>query len=235
MEYKLYVKVRSKLRRLPLLSYVRCPPPQASPDGRSLGDCPFTQKANIAMKLKGVLATYVLIDSPNKPKWYYDVNPSGTVPALEFGDRVIGDSADIVVYLDEAHPSPSLQPPGNDEAETETGNIFNVFSAWAKNSKDPGAAEKEAKFTAELKRIDQFLTKFPGPLLCGTVWSRADCALVPRLYHMTTVARHFLNYDKFQEMEELKRYIDYTFASEPVKATDYKPEWILTGWGKYFQ
>ena len=42
---------------------------QASPDGKSLGDCPFTQRANLALKIKNVRATYILIDLTNKPKW----------------------------------------------------------------------------------------------------------------------------------------------------------------------
>ena len=61
---------------------------QASPDGKSLGDCPFTQRANLALKVKKVRVTYVLIDLHNKPKWYFIVNPAGTAPALEFGDKV---------------------------------------------------------------------------------------------------------------------------------------------------
>lgn len=61
---------------------------QASPDGKALGDCPFTQRANLAIKLKGVQATYTLIDLKNKPQWFFKVNPDGTTPVLQFGDQV---------------------------------------------------------------------------------------------------------------------------------------------------
>ena len=61
---------------------------QASPDGKSLGDCPFTQRANLALKVKKVPVTYILIDLSNKPKWYFSVNSAGTAPALQFGDQV---------------------------------------------------------------------------------------------------------------------------------------------------
>ena len=71
-----------------------------------------------------------------------------------------------------------------------------------------------------------------GPLLYGNSWSVADCALVPRLYHIQTVAEHFMSY-KIDQFSNVKRYIDYSFATDEFKQTDYPREWILTGWAKY--
>lgn len=179
--------------------------------------------------------TYVLINLANKPKWYFTVNPAGSAPALQYGDNAIGDSAEIVQYLDATYPSPSLKPDGNTEAEKVTGNIFNLFSAWAKTVKDPNAGQAEATFTAELTKIDSFLGGSEGPLLCGKTWSVADCSLVPRLYHISTVAEHFMGYTKHKKMPNLMKYMEYTFGTEEFKATDYAKEWILSGWAKYFK
>ena len=187
------------------------------------------------MKVKKVRATYILIDLKNKPKWYFELNPAGTAPSLQAGSKVITDSYEIVQYVDDAHPEPSLKPQGNQEAEEVTGSIFGVFSAWAKASKEPGAQEAEEKFTAALKKIDEFMGQKGGPLLCGESWSVADCTLVPRLYHITTVAENFLKYDKHKTMKNLMAYMNYVFSTPEFKATDYKPEWILEGWAKYFQ
>lgn len=200
-----------------------------------MGDCPFTQRANLAFKVKKVRCTYILIDLGNKPKWYFTVNPPGTAPAVQFGDRVIGDSYEIVQYLDATYPSPSLKPPGNEEAEKVTGNVFNLFSAYAKHFKEPSVAEAEAKFTAEMEKIDSFLGKSPGPLLCGGEWSVADCALVPRLYHISTVLEHYMNYSKHKSMANLTKYMEYAFCTQEFKDTDYPKEFILTGWAKYFK
>ena len=210
-------------------------PFQVSPDGKSLGDCPFTQRANLAFKVKKVACTYILIDLKNKPKWFFTVNPAGTAPALQFGDKVIGDSYEIVQYLDATYPTPSLKPPGNDEAEKVTGNIFSLFSAWAKHCKDSEGPAAEKAFTEELQKINDYMGKNPGPLLCGESWSVADCALVPRLYHITTVAEHFLNYSQHKDMPHLQKYMQYAFHTEEFKATDYPAPWILTGWAKYFE
>lgn len=38
------------------------------------------------------------------------VNPTGKVPALEHGDRLLGDSTEIAHYLDDAFPEPRLVP-----------------------------------------------------------------------------------------------------------------------------
>lgn len=206
---------------------------QASPDGKSLGDCPFTQRANLAFKVKKVPTTYILINLSNKPKWYLTVNPAGTAPALAFGDRTITESSEIVQYLDSTYPSPSLKPKGTEEAESVTGNIFNLFSAWAKHFKDSSASQ--ADFTAELQKIEAFLAKGTGPLLCGAAWSVADCSLVPRLYHITAVADHFMHYSKLKDMPNLARYMQYAFSTDEFTATDYPREWILKGWAKYFQ
>lgn len=187
------------------------------------------------MKVKKVDSTYILINLSNKPRWYSTVNPAKTAPALQFGDRVITDSYEIVQYMDATYPSPSLKPLGNEEAEKVTGDIFNLFSAYAKHFKEPAAAEAEAKFTAEMEKIDSFLGKGQGPLLCGSDWSVADCALVPRLYHISTVLEHFMGYSKHKQMSNLTKYMEHAFATAEFKATDYPKEYIIAGWAKYFQ
>ena len=179
-------------------------------------------------------STYILIDLSNKPKWFLKVNPAGTAPTLVCGDTTITDSYEILQHLDDTYPNPSLKPEGNTKAEGVTGNVFNIFAAWAKANKSHTAGEAEEKFTAELQKIDDFLGLSQGPLLCGSSWSMADCSLVPRLYHISTVAEHYFNYNKHKSMKNLMKYIEYTFSTPEFKDTDYQKEWILSGWKKYF-
>ncbi len=154
---------------------------------------------------------------------------------LQFGGTVIADSYEIVEYLDGTYPAPPLNLPGNKEAEEVTERIFGVFSEYAKNQDRDKDAELEAKLTAELQKIDDFLGKSPGPFLCGDSWAIADCALVPRLYHLTVVGRHYKGYSKYEGMQSLVKYMDHTFSTDVFKATDYPPEYILQGWAKYFK
>ena len=110
-----------------------------------------------------------------------------------------------------------------------------MFSAWAKNQDATKEAELEASFTAALEKIDKFLEKSPGRLLCGDGWAIADCVFVPRLYHMVTVSRHFKKYTKFEDLPHILKYMDDTFTTDVFKVTDYPPEYILQGWAKYFK
>ena len=42
---------------------------------------------------------------------YRSVNPVALVPALDVGERVLGQSLAIIEYLEEIHPQPRLLPP----------------------------------------------------------------------------------------------------------------------------
>lgn len=143
-EYKFYVKVSTRAQLEPfeyngkvwilyvdkhsydcsLYNWLRAGFPlyQASPDGRSLGDCPFTQRANLALRLKGVKnVTLILIDLGSKPEWFKKM--SNSVPVLERTDGTMtsSDSYEIVQYLDRTYRDPPLNLPGNKEAEEVTG------------------------------------------------------------------------------------------------------------------
>lgn len=207
---------------------------QASPDGKGLGDCPFTQRANLALTIKGVTVEYIYIDTHNKPEWFSEINPAGTVPTLDIGDRKITESADIVEFAEEKYPNPTLRQPGNDKAMEISKNIFNVFGAWAKNTDKSKDAELKDAFVAELSKINEFLTTNGGPMLCGKEWSIADCHFAPRIYHIQAVAKHYLNYTGVSEMPGIKAYMDYAFNSDPFKRTGYPEDYVIQGWAKYF-
>ena len=54
------------------------------------------------------------------------------------------------------------------------------------------------------------------------------------IYHLTTVARQYKNYTKFESMPHLMHYMETAFASDVFKATDYPCEWILEGWANIY-
>ena len=177
---------------------------------------------------------YIYIDLHNKPQWFFDINPAGSVPVLDTGDRKITESAEIVEFAEEKNPNPTLRQPGNDKAMEVSKNIFNVFGAWAKNSDKSKDAELKDTFVAELSKINKFLVANGGPLLCGKDWSIADCHFAPRIYHIQAVAKHYLKYTGVGEMPGIKAYMDYAFNSDLFKSTGYPEDHIFQGWAKYF-
>ena len=47
----------------------------------------------------------------SKPEWYFERNPLGKVPCLEFDGNLVFESLITADYLDEVYPEPSLNSP----------------------------------------------------------------------------------------------------------------------------
>lgn len=111
--------------------------------------------------------------------------------------------------------------------------MFSTFGAWIKNKEESNNAELEVAFTAELQKINDYLGRHSWIFLCSDQWSIADCTFVPQLYHIKTVAEHYLGYTKHQEMPNLVRYMEAVFSTEEFEATSYPQEYIIQGWAKF--
>ncbi|MCL7050023.1 hypothetical protein MKW94_029957 [Papaver nudicaule] len=87
--------------------------------------CPYAQRVWIARNCKGLQEKIKLvpIDLTNRPDWYKEkVYPPNKVPALEHNNEVIGESLDLIKYLDTNFEGPALLP--NDPAKREFLKIF---------------------------------------------------------------------------------------------------------------
>lgn len=76
-------------------------------------NCPHSLKTAIFLSIKGVAFDRVEIDlSANQQKTpaYLAKNPNGTTPAYEHDGGVIGDSLEIMQYIDEHSDTPKLFP-----------------------------------------------------------------------------------------------------------------------------
>lgn len=211
---------------------------KGGPGNKDLGDCPFSHRANLAFRIKGVRPELVLVDLSNKPSWFLELTPAGSVPVLRTADgKIITNSAEIVEYVDENYHNPSLKPEGWKAALDATDNVFNEFGKYAKNFKNTAANKEELEqaFTQELRKVDSFISQGPGPLLCGATWSVPDCYLLPRLYHIRAVASHYISYTAFTDMPALSRYMEHGFSTAEFKDTSYPEAYILHGWAKYFE
>lgn len=70
-------------------------------------------RVRIGLELKGLAYDQVPHDlrkNEQQDAAYRDLNPQGLVPALQVGDRVLTQSAAILEWLEETHPTPSLLP-----------------------------------------------------------------------------------------------------------------------------
>ncbi|KAL5740947.1 hypothetical protein ACOSP7_029813 [Xanthoceras sorbifolium] len=82
--------------------------------------CPFAQRAWITRNYKGLQDKIKLVplNLQDRPAWYKEkVYPVNKVPALEHNGKIIGESLDLIKYIDSNFEGPSLLP--NDPAKRE--------------------------------------------------------------------------------------------------------------------
>ncbi|KAF6156726.1 hypothetical protein GIB67_000083 [Kingdonia uniflora] len=75
--------------------------------------CPYAQRVWITRNYKGLQDKIKLVplDLSNRPAWYKEkVYPENKVPSLEHNGKIIGESLDLVKYLDSSFEGPSLLP-----------------------------------------------------------------------------------------------------------------------------
>jgi len=78
--------------------------------------CPYCARVRIALAEKGLDYETVEVDLTNRPRWIYELNPTGRVPVLDDG-FVLPESPVIMEYLEERYPETPLLP----ESPTERG------------------------------------------------------------------------------------------------------------------
>ncbi|MGE0253458.1 MAG: glutathione S-transferase family protein [Alphaproteobacteria bacterium] len=148
------------------------------------GLSPYAQYPMIVMEEKGVAYEARLVDLANKPQWFVEQVPTGRVPALRLPDgTMLGESAAIVEYLEEAY-EPRLLPPDPVQrarhrawtqvaGETVSG-LADVYMA-------PDAARLAAAtdmFARRLAMLDRGLADWPAPA-AGRAMTLADARNAP--------------------------------------------------------
>ncbi|XP_046563691.1 glutathione S-transferase omega-1-like [Haliotis rubra] len=76
----------------------------------SMRFCPYAERTRLVLHHKNIEHEIVNIDLKQKPSWFWDRNPNGTVPIFELDDKVIYESLISSDYVDEAYPNNKLTP-----------------------------------------------------------------------------------------------------------------------------
>ncbi|RVW98817.1 Glutathione S-transferase L3 [Vitis vinifera] len=143
--------------------------------------CPFAQRVWITRNYKGLQEQIKLVplNLQNRPAWYKEkVYPGNKVPALEHNNKVIGESLDLIKYVDSNFGGPSLCPdgPGKREFAEELISYTDTFIRIVYTSfKGDPAKEVGATFD----HLETALHKFDdGPFFLGQ-FSLVDIASIP--------------------------------------------------------
>uniref|UniRef100_A0A7C9E510 Glutathione transferase n=1 Tax=Opuntia streptacantha TaxID=393608 RepID=A0A7C9E510_OPUST len=191
--------------------------------------CPFAQRAWIARNYKGLhnKIELVAIDLDDRPLWYKEkVYPLNQVPALEHDNKVIGQSIDVIKYIDSHFEGPSLFPDDPEKLEfTEELFKFSVKCTeplfYYLQGKTP-----ESEVRASLDKFEEYFSKYSeeGPFLLGAEFTAADAVYAPMMlrYHPLFLELH--NYDITEGRPKLAAWLKALETVEAIKQTKWDPE-----------
>jgi glutathione S-transferase len=130
------------------------------------------------------------IDLSNKPKWYTDLVPTTLVPAAKIEGKLVYESKDILLALEERFSNPPLLPEDPEEnavarqwvEDAETNGFRDIAYKFLRQTPvdNDELANLQAAFEAKLDELEQALGKYPGPYFVSS-FSLVDIMYSPHL------------------------------------------------------
>ncbi|XP_062092804.1 protein IN2-1 homolog B-like isoform X2 [Humulus lupulus] len=197
--------------------------------------CPYAQRVWITRNCKGLQEKIELVplDLQDRPAWYKEkVYPSNKVPALEHNNEVIGESLDLIKYLDSHFEGPSLLPddPAKKEFAEELLSNTDSFNKSVFSSFKGDVNEAVSAFDL----IETALSKFDdGPFFLGQ-FSLVDIAYVPFIERFQPFLSEVMKYDITAGRPNLKIWIEEMNNIEGYKPTRSDPKEIISSIKKRF-
>ncbi|XP_073151354.1 glutathione S-transferase L3-like [Henckelia pumila] len=215
----------------PILDSTSDPPPLFDGTTRLyISDiCPYAQRVWIVRNYKGLQdeVKLVPIDLQNRPAWYKEkVYPGNKVPSLEHNGKVIGESLDLVKYVDRNFEGPALLP--DDPAKQKFAEeliaysdtfINNVYTSFR------GDAVKES--AAGFDYLETALHKFDdGSFFLGQ-FSQVDAVYAPFLERFHIIFQEIFKHDITSGRPKLAAWIEAINKIDAYKPTKVNPEKLL--------
>ncbi|XP_058215743.1 glutathione S-transferase L3-like isoform X1 [Rhododendron vialii] len=198
--------------------------------------CPYAQRAWIARNYKGLQdeIKLVAIDIGNKPIWYKEkVYPENKVPSLEHNNKVIGESLDLLKYLDDNFEGPKLLPndPSKQQFAEELLEYTNTFNKTLFTSfKGDPAKEIGSAFDY----LETALNKFKDdPFFLGQ-FSLVDIAYGPFIGNFQIIFQDVWKYDITAGRPKLGAWIEEMNKIDAYTQTKYDPAKIVASYKKRF-
>lgn len=207
---------------------------QRTPGGDLVrGACPFSAKAMLAMRLKGLEYEEQWIDFSAKPDWFLELNSNGSTPTLVAPDaEVVSSSDEIVALADETGDGSLLyreDSPYWDAAARVIAPVFSAFAAVMKNKDPAEEALLKEKLSEALKGVDAHIAKCDEPYLLGDEISAMDINLAPKLQHLVVAGGHFRQVG-IEPYSKLQQFYDTITARQEWKDTEPGRDALIDGW-----
>ncbi len=138
--------------------------------------CPFCQRVWFALEELKIPFEVEFIDLQNKPKWYKEMVPTGLVPAVKIADKLIYESKDILLAIEENFQD-SLLPEESEEKKEALEKIeafektrligagyeFLRGKSFDKEKPDVTLSNLQEVFETLLDEMETILAKYSGP------------------------------------------------------------------------
>ncbi|XP_066384434.1 protein IN2-1 homolog B-like isoform X2 [Miscanthus floridulus] len=200
--------------------------------------CPYAQRAWITRNYKGLQEKIKLVPfyMTDKPGWYKEVYPKNQVPSLEHNNNIMGESLDLIKYIDSNFDGPKLvtnDPEKQRFAEELLGysDAFNRALLDALRSKGPMTAEA----VAALDKINSSLLKFDdGPFFLGQL-SLVDIAYAPFIEGFQIFFAGIKSCDITEGRVHIHKFIEEMNKIEAYMQTKQDPQVLLALTKKKFE
>ncbi|XP_054802641.1 glutathione S-transferase L3-like [Prosopis cineraria] len=199
--------------------------------------CPFAQRAWIASNYKGQQDNIKLvpIDLQDRPAWYKEkVYPENKVPSLEHNGKVLGESLDLIKYIDANFEGPALFP--DDPAKKEFGEqLLSHCDTFIRDVYSSLKVEDPVKKTSpSFDYLENALGKFDdGPFFLGQ-FSAVDVAYVPFVERFQIVFPEVFKHDITQGRPKLRAWLEELNKNDAYVKTKTDPREILAVFNKRF-
>ncbi|KAI7805428.1 glutathione S-transferase omega-1-like [Triplophysa rosa] len=187
----------------------------------SMRFCPFAQRARLVLHAKGIKHEIVNINTKEKPAWFLEKNPNGTVPVLETASgQVIYESPITCEYLEEVFPQKKLCPADPFERAQHKmllENYSKVIPYFYKLSMTKGEdlSVPEKEFKEKLSQLNDTLSKKKTKYFGGDSLTMIDYLIWPWFERIEMMGlKHCLDHTP-----ELKLWIERMYENPSVKAT----------------
>lgn len=191
--------------------------------------CPFAQRAWIARNYKGLQDKIELVpfDLKNRPAWYKEkVYPANKVPALEHNNRVIGESLDLIKYIDANFEGPSLAP-NSAEKEAFADELISYTDSFSKAVRSTLSGADTDAADAAFDYIEHALSKFKqGPFFLDQ-FSLVDVAYIPFIERYHLIFKDVMNVDITSGRPNLARWIEEMNTIEAYTETRQDPQELV--------
>ena len=176
--------------------------------------CPYCQKVWLWLEEKQIpyrIEKVTMFCYGTKEKWYKRKVPSGMLPAIELDGRIITESDDILIALEQVYgvlnygmKDPLVIPLRQLERL-----LFRAWCTWlCYPARLPGTDKRNQKqFTGVVAMVEEALAKTPSPYFLDD-FSTADVVFTPYVERMNASLYYYKGYSLREENPRLSQWFD---------------------------